>query len=61
MSARYIDDVGFVLISLFDGFVIVGAMDLGAPTAVVAVGGIISVVIGIRCIETVKSRTGARH
>jgi hypothetical protein len=30
---RYIDDVGFTLISLFDGFVIVGAMDLGAQVA----------------------------
>ena len=31
---RYIDDVGFTLISLFDGFVIVTALDLGAPGSV---------------------------
>src|SRR5262245_196358 len=28
---RYLDDIGFTLISLFDGFVIVAAIDLGAP------------------------------
>jgi hypothetical protein len=28
---RYLDDIGFTLIALFDGFVIVAAIDLGAP------------------------------
>jgi hypothetical protein len=40
---KVIDHVGFVLISLFDGLVIVSALDLQAPgwlIAVVAVGGV---------------------
>ena len=28
---QYVEDVGFTLIALFDGFVIVSALDLGAP------------------------------
>jgi hypothetical protein len=30
-AARHVDDLGFILIALFDGFVIVAAIDLGAP------------------------------
>jgi hypothetical protein len=30
-TASYLDDIGFTLIALFDGFVIIGALDLGAP------------------------------
>lgn len=33
---QYVDHVGFVLISLFNGFVIVGTLDLGAPPVIVA-------------------------
>lgn len=43
----YVDDVGFTLISLFVGFVIVAALDLGAPVwLVVAIG--VGVVLGGR-------------
>ena len=41
---KVIDHVGFVLISLFDGLVIVTALDLQAPVwlvAVIAVGGVL--------------------
>jgi hypothetical protein len=30
-QARYIGDAGFTLIALFDGFVIISALDPGAP------------------------------
>ena len=41
---RYIDHIGFTLIALFEGFIIVAAIDLGAPgwlTAGLAVLGVI--------------------
>src|SRR5690349_14432455 len=41
-----IDHIGFVLISLFDGFAIVAALDLGAPGWLVAVIAVGAVVIG---------------
>jgi hypothetical protein len=42
----YIDDVGFTLIALFDGFVIVTAIDAGAPIWLVIVIGILGIVAG---------------
>ncbi|MGZ3665909.1 MAG: hypothetical protein ACXWQR_22560 [Ktedonobacterales bacterium] len=45
-----IDHVGFVLISLFDGFAIVTALDLGAPgwlVGVIAVGAVVIGILGI--------------
>jgi hypothetical protein len=53
----YQDDVGFTLISLFDGFVIVGAIDLGAPGWLVAVIAVAGVAIGILAIRQVKARS----
>jgi hypothetical protein len=47
---KVIDHIGFVLISLFDGLVIVSALDLQAPgwlIAVVAVGGVALGIFGI--------------
>ena len=44
-DARYIEHVGFTLIALFDGFVIITAKDLGAPVwllLVVAVAGVLA-------------------
>jgi hypothetical protein len=53
--ASYIDHVGFTLISLFDGFVIVSAIDLGMPTWVVIVIAVLGVVVGIYAINRTKS------
>jgi hypothetical protein len=53
---RYLDDVGFTLISLFDGFVIVAAIDLGAPVWLVVVIAVIGVVGGIQAMNRVKTR-----
>jgi hypothetical protein len=53
--SRYVDDIGFMLISLFDGFVIVLAIDLHAPGWLVA----LIAVAGILAIRRVKARLGA--
>lgn len=52
----YLDDVGFTLISLFAGFVIVAAIDLQLPgwlVALIAVGGVAA---GIYAMKQVKVR-----
>ncbi|WP_433003837.1 hypothetical protein [Kribbella sp. CA-294648] len=44
-SAGYLDHLGFTLIALFEGFAIVAAIDLGAPTwlvVVIALGGVLA-------------------
>jgi uncharacterized membrane protein YfcA len=52
---HYLDDLGFTLISLFDGFIIVGAIDLGAPTWLVVAVAVLAVVIGIWIMNRVKA------
>jgi hypothetical protein len=57
--AGYLDDLGFTLIALFDGFVIVATIDLGLPAwlvALIALGGIAG---GVRAMKQVKTRLGA--
>ena len=58
---KVIDHVGFVLISLFDGFAIVSALDLQAPgwlVAVVAVGAVGVGIFGINIRKkTLKMQT----
>jgi hypothetical protein len=55
---RYIDDVGFTLISLFDGFVIVAAIDLRAPGWAVALLALAGVAAGSAVINRVQARVG---
>ncbi len=52
----YLDHVGFTLISLFDGFVIVSAIDFGAPGWVVGAVAILGVVGGVWAVGKAKSR-----
>ena len=54
-QAGYVDHVGFTIISLFDGFTIVSAIDLGAPLWLVLIVGALGVVVGITAINRVKS------
>jgi len=55
---KVIDHVGFVLISLFDGFAIVSALDLQAPGWLVAVIAVGAVGIGINVRKkTLKMQT----
>ena len=51
---KVIDHVGFVLISLFDGFAIVSALDLHAPGWLVAVIALGAVALGIYAINMRK-------
>jgi hypothetical protein len=51
-----IDHIGFILISLFDGFAIVGSIDLHAPGWLVAVIAVGAVVLGIYAINVRKKR-----
>lgn len=51
----YVDHVGFSVISLFDGFVLVGAIDLGAPLPVVVGVGVLGVVAGVLVLGRVKA------
>lgn len=53
-AARSVDDIGFILIALFDGFIIVTALDLGAPPWVVAPVAALAVVIGHRAVARTK-------
>ena len=45
-SAAFVGHVGFTLVSLFDAFVIVSALDLGAPSWLVVVGAVAGAVTG---------------
>ena len=53
-QSDYVGHVGFTLISLFDGFVIVGALDMNAPGWIVGTVGVLGVVVGISAINLVK-------
>ncbi len=55
----YIEDVGFTLITLFDGFVIIGALDLGSPVWLVVIVGVLGVLVGRLGIRRVKERAAA--
>ena len=52
----YIDDVGFTLIALFEGFVIVAAIDLDAPGWLVTVVAGLGLLVGIQTKNRVKAR-----
>ncbi|MFI5958832.1 hypothetical protein [Cryptosporangium sp. NPDC051539] len=44
---KFVGHVGFVLISLFDGFAIVSALDLHLPGVAVALSAVLGVVVGV--------------
>lgn len=53
-QGKYIDAIGFTLISLFDGFVIVGAIDLKFPVWGVIIGAVAAIFLGNILIERAK-------
>ena len=53
--ALFVDHIGFNLISLFDGFVIVSSLDLGAPGWLVGLIAVVGVIAGIWAINRVKA------
>jgi hypothetical protein len=58
---RLIGHIGFVLISLFDGFCIVLAIDLGLPAVVIAGAAVFGVVAGVAAIRAVVRREAGRE
>ena len=52
---RYIDGVGFALISYFDGFIIVAMLDLKAPAWAVATVAVLAVLLGTRYVNRAKT------
>jgi hypothetical protein len=48
--------IGFTLIALSDGFVIVSAIDLGAPGWLVGVLVVLGVVVGSRALHRLEAR-----
>ena len=55
-TEAFVEDVGFTLIALFDGFVIVGSIDLRAPGWFVIALGVVGVLIGRLGIQRLKQR-----
>jgi hypothetical protein len=58
---RFIGHVGFVLISLFDGFCIVSAIDLGMPPVVIVLVAVLGVALGVLWIRTTIARERRRE
>lgn len=54
----FIDHIGFTLISLFDGFVIVLAIDLGTPPWSVGIVGVAGITAGIAGVRYLQRRSG---
>jgi hypothetical protein len=54
----YMEHIGFTLIALWDGFVIVLAIDLGAPGWLVIVLAVLGVVVGNRALHWAEARAG---
>ena len=52
----YMNHIGFTLIALWDGFVVVLAIDLGAPGWLVVVLAVLGVVVGSRALHRAEAR-----
>lgn len=51
----YVNHIGFTLISLFEGFIIVSGIDLGAPGWLTAVVAVLGVVVGNRVLHGLQT------
>jgi hypothetical protein len=56
---QYVEDVGFTLIALFDGFVIVSALDLGVPGWLVVALGVFGILVGRYGVQRAQARMGS--
>jgi hypothetical protein len=56
----YMEHVGFTLIALWDGFVVVLAIDLGAPGWLVLVLAVLGVVVGNRALHRAEAKAAVR-
>jgi len=57
----YVDHIGFTLISLFEGFIIVSGIDLGAPGWLTAVVAVLGVVVGNRVLHGLQTPSRQPH
>jgi len=57
----YIDHIGFTLISLFEGFIIVSGIDLGAPGWLTAIVAVLGVVVGSRVLHGLQTPARQLH
>lgn len=55
-SARYVDRLGFTLISLFDAFIVVFVLNSGAPVWAVVAAGVLIAVVGHFVLVAVRAR-----
>lgn len=58
MNMSYVDDIGFPLISLFNGFIIVALIDLQMPPVVVVIGAVVAAVAGGQIVKRRKQSLG---
>lgn len=58
-SSRFLDFVGFTLISLFDGFVIVAVLTRGGPVWLAVAAGVLGVVVGRAAMHRVATKAVA--
>lgn len=57
-QARSMDDIGFILVALFNGFVIVSAIDLGASFLMVIPLAVLAAVLGHLAVARAKVNAG---
>jgi len=58
-EGAYVDNVGFTLIALFDGAVLIAAIDLHAPAWLVLAVGVLGIVVGRYGVHRVKQGVAA--
>ncbi|MPZ80909.1 MAG: hypothetical protein GEV28_11130 [Actinophytocola sp.] len=56
-SPRYVDRVGFTLVALFDAFIVITVLNLGAPVALVVASGVVVAVAGHFALRAAKAET----
>jgi hypothetical protein len=59
-TAAYLDHLGFTLVALFDGFVVILALDVGGAAWMAAVAGVLGAVAGHLALRALKARTAGR-
>lgn len=53
---RYVDHIGFTLIALFEGFIIVSGIDVGAPPWLTAAAAVLGVLVGNRTLHRIQAQ-----
>lgn len=55
-SPRYVEHVGFTVVGLFDAFIVITVLNVGAPVALVVAAGVLVAVAGHFAIHAVRAR-----